>query len=112
MNCFEFEFQTAASLQTQSPDLAADTREVLPGDLTLQSEGVGNAGCPRTRSRVCSVVSIRVSHHEYAGNTRHSHTRMVLTAYVVLPGDEFVLVTVIGGCGLSKPGRADAPLPI
>jgi hypothetical protein len=34
---------------------------------------------------------------------------MVLTAYVVLPGDEFVLVTVINGYGLSKPGRADAP---
>jgi hypothetical protein len=53
-------------------------------------EGVGNAGCPRTRSRACSVVSTRVSHHEYAGNTRHSRT-MVLTVSSALPGDEFVL---------------------
>src|ERR1700687_3677278 len=29
-------------------------------------EGVGNAGCQRTRSRACSVDSTRVSHHEYA----------------------------------------------
>ncbi len=29
-------------------------------------EGVGNAGCQRTRSRACSVVNTRVSHHEYA----------------------------------------------
>jgi hypothetical protein len=27
-------------------------------------EGVGNAGCRCTRSRACSVVSTRVSHHE------------------------------------------------
>jgi hypothetical protein len=37
------------------------------------------------------VESTRVSHHEYAGNTRHSRTRMVLTAY-------FVLSPVIGLC--------------
>ena len=30
-------------------------------------EGVGNAGCPRTRSRVRKVESTRVSHHGYAG---------------------------------------------
>src|SRR5260370_15878888 len=29
-------------------------------------EGVGNAGCQRTRSRACSVVNTRVSHHGYA----------------------------------------------
>src|ERR1017187_6267405 len=29
-------------------------------------EGVGNAGCQRTRSRACSVDSTRVSHHGYA----------------------------------------------
>jgi hypothetical protein len=38
-------------------------------------EGVGNAGCPRTRSRACSVENTRVSHHGCAGNTRHSRTQ-------------------------------------
>ncbi len=46
-------------------------------------EGVGNAGCPRTRSRVRKVESTRVSHHGYAGNTRHSRTRW-FTAYSAL----------------------------
>ena len=36
---------------------------------------------------------------------------MVLAVSSALPGDEFVLVTVVGGYGLSKPGRADAPPP-
>ena len=50
-------------------------------------KGRGNAGrrCTR-RSLVCeSVESTRVSHHEYAGLTRHSRTRMVLTAYGARP---------------------------
>ena len=47
-------------------------------------EGVGNAGCQRTRSRACSVESTRVSHHGCAGNTRHSRTRVVLTVSFVI----------------------------
>jgi hypothetical protein len=31
-------------------------------------EGVGNAGCPMHRSRACSVVNTRVSHHGYTGS--------------------------------------------
>jgi hypothetical protein len=53
------------------------------------------------------VESTRVSHHEYAGNTRHSRTRMVLTA-------SFVLSPVIGlvchrrlRIWLVRPGWAD-----
>src|SRR6266436_10359959 len=34
--------------------------------LVPPKEGVGNAGCQRTRSRACSVESTRVSHHGYA----------------------------------------------
>jgi hypothetical protein len=37
-------------------------------------EGVGNAGRPMRRSRACSVVSTRVSHHGRTGITRHSRT--------------------------------------
>jgi len=40
---------------------------------SLQSEGAGKAGsAERTRSRVCSVESTRVSHHRFAGNPRPS----------------------------------------
>ena len=65
-------------------------------------------GARCTRSLVCRKVNTRVSHHGRTGNTRHSRTRMVLTAY-------FVLSPVIGlSCHrrpadmvLSAPGRAD-----
>jgi len=32
------------------------------------TKGVGNAGCQCTRSRACSVVNTRVSHHGYTGS--------------------------------------------
>jgi hypothetical protein len=39
-----------------------------------------------TRSLVCSVlVAHECSHHGRTGITRHSRTRMVLTAYFALP---------------------------
>ena len=41
-------------------------------------------GARSARSRACSVVNTRVSHHEYAGNTQHSRTRLVLTVSFVL----------------------------
>jgi hypothetical protein len=43
-------------------------RRIAPGFCKIfrPEEGVGNAGCQRTRSRACSVVSTRVSHHGYA----------------------------------------------
>src|SRR6202022_4943392 len=44
-------------------------------------------GMPGARAPAAScakVESTRVSHHEYAGNTRHSPTRMVLTVCFVL----------------------------
>ena len=46
-------------------------------------------GAQCTRCRACSVENTRVSHHGYTGITRHSRTRMVLTA-------SFVLSPVIG----------------
>ena len=50
-------------------------------------EGVGNAGCQRTRSRACSVDSTRVSHHGYAEHPAFPHAT-VLTVYSrTLPGD-------------------------
>jgi hypothetical protein len=59
--------------------------------LTLQSEGAGNAGRRSTRSRACSVGSTRVSHHEYAGNTRHSPRNGFNGFLRALPGDRALL---------------------
>ena len=54
-------------------------------------EGVGNAGCPRTRSRVRKVESTRVSHHGYAGTpgipARNGFNGFLRT----LPGDRALL---------------------
>ena len=51
----------------------------------------GTPGAHGTRSRACSVVVVtRVSHHEYPDHPAFPHA-MVLTAYIALPGDEFVL---------------------
>ena len=54
-------------------------------------EGVGNAGCPRTRSRVRKVESTRVSHHGYAGTpgipARNGFNGFLRT----LPGDRAFL---------------------
>ena len=54
-------------------------------------EGVGNAGCPRTRSRVRKVESTRVSHHGYAGTpgipARNGFNGVLRT----LPGDRAFL---------------------
>jgi hypothetical protein len=51
--------------------------------ISRPSVGVGNAGCPGTRSRACSVGSTRVSHHEYPDHPAFPHA-MVLTAYIAL----------------------------
>ena len=61
-----------------------------------KTEGVGNAGCPmHPQPRVGKVKTTRVSHHGRTEITRHSRTRMVLTAYFVLSP----------GTGLSCPRR-------
>jgi hypothetical protein len=50
-----------------------------------KTEGVGNAGCPlHPQPRVQCVGSTRVSSPRSHRNTRHSRTRVVLTAYFVL----------------------------
>src|ERR1700736_3118014 len=65
-------------------DLAACfARVLLETSRPLQSEGAGNAGRRCARSRACSVVNTRVSHHGHTGNTRHS-PRNGFTAYFVL----------------------------
>ena len=48
-------------------------------------------GARCTHSLVCSVLVAHESSPQVTGITRHSRTRMVLTAYSALPGDEFVL---------------------
>jgi len=49
------------------------------------SEGAGNAGRRSTRSRACSVVSTRVSHHEYTRKTPGIPRAMVLTPVACSP---------------------------
>ena len=54
-------------------------------------EGVGNAGCPRTRSRVRKVESTRVSHHGYAGTPDIPARNGFNGLYRALPGDRAFL---------------------
>src|SRR5260370_40065078 len=54
-------------------------------------EGVGNAGCRCTRSRACSVVNTRVSHHRSTGTSRHSRTQWFYGLFRALPGDRALL---------------------
>ena len=59
--------------------------------LTLRSEGAGNAGRRCARSRACSVVNTRVSHHGHTGNTRHSPRNGFNGFLRALPGDRALL---------------------
>src|SRR5262249_32253923 len=72
-----------------------DAPEVLEVVLPEQRAwGMPGARC--TRGLACNEKSTRVNHHRSTGNTRHSRTRMVLTAYVrALPDVHDLLVTVI-----------------
>src|SRR5258708_2860674 len=54
-------------------------------------EGVGNAGRRCTRSRACSVVNTRVSHHRSTGTSRHSRTQWFYGLFRALPGDRACL---------------------
>ena len=64
---------------------------------SLQSEGAGKAGsAERTRSRVCSVESTRLSHHRFAGNPRPS----------LRNGFNGFLRALLGEPGLLSPSQA------
>src|SRR5665213_4402522 len=68
-----------------SPPSRGAMRPSCAGIVRPEIEGVGNAGCPlHPQPRARSVVSTRVSHHEFTGITRHSRTRMVLTVSFAL----------------------------
>src|SRR5258708_12261378 len=59
--------------QTVARDLAAHCARVLlliPALLSQRAQGMPGARC--ARSRACSVVNTRVSHHGHTGTTRHS----------------------------------------
>jgi hypothetical protein len=69
--------------------LAARAPEVLM--ILPPKEGVGNAGCQRTRSRACSVESTRVSHHGCA-ETPGIPARNGFNGFLrTLPGDRAFL---------------------
>jgi hypothetical protein len=68
---------------------AAHRARVMPAFSPI--EGVGNAGCSRTRSRACSVGSTRVSHHGYA-ETPGIPARNGFNGFLrALPGDRALL---------------------
>ena len=56
-----------------------------------KSEGAGNAGRRCARSRACSVVNTRVSHHGHTGLTRHSPRNGFNCLLRALPGDRALL---------------------
>jgi hypothetical protein len=74
--------------QTRRRLLAAPCARVVH-ETSAQQRAWGMPGARCTRSRACRIVSTRVSHHGRTGITRHSRTRMVLTA-------SFALSPVIG----------------
>src|SRR5258708_29416886 len=76
-------------LQARVHDPAAGCARVMH-ELSAQ-EGVGNAGRRCTRSRACSVVNTRVSHHRSTGTTRHSRTQWFYGLFRALPGDRALL---------------------
>src|SRR5258708_4482692 len=93
----ESKVQTAYHLQTESRDLAAHCARVLLCFLPAEhqrAQGMPGARC--ARSRACSVVNTRVSHHGHTGTTRHS-PRNGFTAYIVLSPVTGLFATVIGG---------------
>jgi hypothetical protein len=85
-DCFPF---GTSMVQTSVYDPAAQSVRAVA--CRSAQEGVGNAGCPRTRSRVRKVESTRVSHHGYAGTpgipARNGFNGFLRT----LPGDRAFL---------------------
>jgi len=78
--------------QTQFRDLAAHfARGLLSISLpsNQRAQGMPGAGAPAAARVV--VVSTRVSHHEYAGNTRHSPRNGFNGFLRALPGDRALL---------------------
>jgi len=61
----QIHFSTAALLADTSPRSRGAMRPSFC-KVFRPWEGVGNAGCQRTRSRAWCVENTRVSHHEYA----------------------------------------------
>jgi hypothetical protein len=68
----------------------------------LQSEGAGNAGRRCARSRACSVVNTRVSHHGHTGITRHSPRNGFNGFLRALPGDRAFLSPSSGGVASAR----------
>jgi hypothetical protein len=86
------QFSNTACPQTQLRDLAAHfARGLLSISLPShqRAQGMPGAGAPAAARVV--VVSTRVSHHEYAGNTRHSPRNGFNGFLRALPGDRACL---------------------
>src|ERR1700736_1789622 len=65
-------------------DPAARCARALRKSFAPETEGVGNAGCPMHPQPLCIGSKHRVVTTVAPEITRHSRTRMVLTAYVAL----------------------------
>src|SRR5258708_49714 len=82
---------------TRPLDMASRSRRVFRASFILnvlptedqRAQGMPGARC--ARSRACSVVNTRVSHHGHTGITRHSPRNGFNALYRALPGDRAFL---------------------
>src|SRR5712671_1978250 len=103
MDCFVAEFIIGPAVgrtrwllaMTSSPHATSQPRDAMRPSRAFISrpmEGVGNAGCPlHPRSRVPLVVVERTRVTTSTPESPGIPCAMVLTAYVVLPGDRALL---------------------
>jgi hypothetical protein len=73
----------------------------------LKIEGAGKTGCAlHPRSRVQKWEKKRTRAYRFSGGSPAFPAQWFYGLCRALLGDEFVIVTVVGGYGLSEPGRA------
>src|SRR5260370_15367644 len=103
---------TSLQIQTSIRGLAARCARVVHELFALENRGRGECRVPDAPAASCAMVEVAHEgrHHRSTGNTRHSRTRMVLTAYFVLsPATNSSCHRRQRIKGLSAPGRADLP---
>jgi hypothetical protein len=80
----------------------------IPALCNQRAQGMPGARC--ARSRACSVVNTRVSHHGHTGNTRHSPRNGFNGFLHALPGDRACLPPSLADCSANltpASGRQD-----
>jgi hypothetical protein len=90
---------TGITVQTRLRDLAAGNARGFAYSfrpLVQRAQGMPGAGAPAAARVV--VVSTRVSHHEYAGNTRHSPRNGFNACSVLSPATGFFATVTRESC--------------